>query len=52
MASRDEDVRVAAMLPPKERRMLHQLAQRNDRSIAAEVRIAIRKHLGLLKDAA
>lgn len=37
--------RVAGMIPADDARALQQLADRNERSVGAELRLAIREHL-------
>lgn len=41
----DDPIRVGAGLPLDEYERLKQLAKDNERSIAAEIRIAVRKHV-------
>ena len=48
MAAFEKMVNVGAQLPQKKAQMLARLAAANERSVAAEIRIAIDKHLGLL----
>lgn len=52
MAKVDPLVQIATRVPLKVAGKLNAQAQRNERSAAAEMRIAIYKHLGLVKDAA
>ena len=43
-------VKIGAMDEQRISKALARLARENQRSVAAEVRIAIRKHLGLIKE--
>lgn len=46
MAHKDEHRKVTGWLPEEEADALEQLARQNERSIAAELRLAVRAHLG------
>jgi len=41
-------LKLSTYLPPAEAARVAELAERNDRSVAAELRIAIRRHLDLI----
>ncbi len=45
MAHKDDHEQVSVWLPKKDARALRRLAQKNDRSVTAEARLAIRLHL-------
>jgi len=46
----EKETKIGTMYPDRKVRKLIALAQQNERTLAAEMRIALDKHLGLLRE--